>query len=351
MNDVSISQETKLRIPQDSVLAALRRNVALKTISQTDSDDIFWFYSFAQQNRMGLVDAGEYLGMSTQEAWNVIMGRSSDYGSALVRIREMKRTMTSIKGNPFFETSTWGKVSQVCDYAATARKPVFIYGESQIGKTTCLEHWRDLNDAGRVKILNMPVGPTLGGVIYELAKMLYIPPRGYSAEIKSRVYDAIDGRMVIIIDEVHRAFKGTSTKNSIRIMEFLRSIFDNCKCGMVLSGTNVFKTEMEEGPIAAVLDQFRRRGIVSLVLPIVTPRADINEIAASFGLPTLCSDPSDASMIVTRMVRDSGIGQFITYLHSAKNIAAKLRQPIAWQHFIAAHDVVASLSQNLIAAN
>ena len=57
MSENCIVEETKLRIPQDYVLSALRRNVSLKLLRQADSDDVFWFYSFAQDNGMSLSDA------------------------------------------------------------------------------------------------------------------------------------------------------------------------------------------------------------------------------------------------------------------------------------------------------
>ena len=346
MSENCIVEETKLRIPQDYVLSALRRNVSLKLLRQADSDDVFWFYSFAQDNGMSLSDAGDALGVSGTDAWNIIMGRATDYAIAVARIRDMKQRVTSEPSTSkmFVKTSTWSTVSQICDYVDVSHKPAFIYGESQIGKTECLEHWRDLNNNGFVKLFTMPPAPTLCGVVFELAKMLHIPPRGFAAEIKSRVYDAIDGRMVVLFDEVHRAFEGTSPRNSIRIFEYLRSIYDTRKCGMVFSGTNVFKTALESGPLAPVLDQFRRRSIVAVTLPPVTPRADIDMIADMFNMPPLRADKT-ADEIVTRMVRDSGIGQFIMYLQSGTNIAAKYKQPISWGHFIAAHDVVASLSK------
>lgn len=347
MSENCIVEETKIRIAQDHVLAAMRRNVALKLMRQVEADDVFWFYSFAQDNRLSLSDAGDALGVSGTDAWNILMGRAPDYATAGARIRDVKQRVVSVPASAktFAPTSTWSTISQICDYVSVAYKPAFIYGESQIGKTECLEHWRDLNNNnGLVKLFTMPPAPTLGGVIYELAKMLHIPPRGFAAEIKSRVYDAIDSRMIILVDEVHRAFEGVAPRNSIRIFEYLRSIYDTRKCGMVFSGTNVFKAALESGPLAPVLDQFRRRSIVTVTLPPVTPRADIDMIADMFKMPLLRSDKT-ADEIVTRMVRDSGIGQFLMYLQSGTNIAAKYKQPISWAHFIAAHDVVASLSK------
>jgi hypothetical protein len=347
MSENCIVEETALRIPQDYVLAAMRRNVALKKLRQAEADDLFWFYSYAQDNHLSLTDAGDALGVSGTDAWNIMMGRFPDYAQAVSMIRAKRRSAkgSEAEATGFVEPSTWRTVSQVCDYVAASRKPAFIFGESQIGKTECLERWKAMHNTGFVKVFAIPPAPTLGCVVYELAKMLNIPPRGYSAEIKSRIYGAVDGRHVLLIDEVHRAFEGTSQRHSIRIFEFLRSIYDTAQCGMVLSGTNVFKEQFESGPISTILGQFRRRGIVSVVLPPVTPREDLDMIASTFLLPPLRTDHT-AEEIVTRMVSNSGIGQFITFLKSAQNVAEKLKKPISWQHFIAAYDLVQSLSKH-----
>lgn len=337
---------TNLRISQDVVLASMNRAVTDGTLAQDDADLVFWFYSHAQAARMSLDDAGAALDASSTSVFQLLMGRGAG-GQMIDRVRALKKRVEEVahakEDTGFIETSTWHKIRQVCDYVSGARKPAFIYGESQIGKTTCLEHWRASQETGKVYLLTMPVAPTLSVVVYELAKMLHIPPKGLTAEIRSRVYDAVDSRFVFIVDESHQAMIGGRPDQAVRVMEFLRSIHDRCKCGVVFAGTNVFKREIEQGALSPILDQFRRRSIVSLVLPAQTPRSDLDKIAEAYHMPPILTDKT-AEDIVMRMVRNSGIGQFIAFLKSAENVAAKLKQPISWSHFIAAYDLVASLS-------
>jgi hypothetical protein len=44
------------------------------------------------------------------------------------------------------------------------------------------------------------------------------------------------------------------------------------------------------------------------------------------------------------MLRQSGLGQFVKFLQSASNLAARQKMPLSWDHFICAHDLVAQLS-------
>lgn len=347
MSENCSAEETNIRIPGDMFRNSMAKLLASKRITAAEQDHLVWYYNRVQHLHMSLANVGDELDMSGTDAWRMFIGRLDSYGSVALKLGALRSAETaSTPPSTFVETSTWLKIAQVCSYAAASRKPVFISGVSQIGKTTCLEEFRRRNDTGYVKILTIPPKPSFGAVTYELAKLLNLPPRGYNAEIKSRIFDAIDARTLLIVDEVHQAMqKGVPHKNTIGIMEFLRFIHDKCKCGMVFSGTKLFKDEMDAGPLAPILDQFRRRSIVSLVLPEVTPMADVNDIAASYGLPPPSTDQT-ANEIVLRLVKSSGVGQYIIYLKSAVNLARNQKKPVSWMHFTTAYDLVQSLSSS-----
>ncbi len=342
------AEETNIRIPGDMFINSMQKLVKSKKLSDWERDQVVWYYHRVQNLHMSLGDVGEELDMSGNDAWRMFFGRLDSYGLAIRQIDALRTSVRDDQNLTFVETTTWAKINQVCMYAAAARKPVFISGVSQIGKTTCLEEFTRRNDTGRVKILTIPPKPSFGAVTYELAKLFHLPPRGYNAEIKSRIFDAIDARTLLIVDEIHQAMqKGVPHQNTIGIMEFLRFIHDKCKCGMVFSGTKLFRSEMDSGPLAPILDQFRRRSIVSLVLPEVTPTEDLNAIAASYSLPPPSTDDA-AHAIVTKLVKSSGIGQYIIYLDSAANLARSRKQPISWTYFTAAYDLVQSLTHTKV---
>ena len=340
------AEETSMRIPGDMFKNSMAKLLARKVITNDEHDAIVWYYRRAQQMRLSLLNVGEELGISSTDAFRLFVGRFEKTSSIVGKIKALHAEDTAISSSSnFVETSTWRTIDQVCRYAAMSRKPAFISGVSQIGKTACLEEFKRRNDNGYTQILTILPKPTFGSITYELAKLYSLPPRGYSAEIKSRIFDAIDSRTLLIVDEIHQAIHGVSSSTTIGIMEFLRFVHDKCKCGMVFSGTELFRTEMYNGPLAPILDQFRRRSIISVSLPEVTPKEDLDDISRSYGLPSHDTD-STASEIVNNLVRSSGIGQFIIYLQSARNLAKTQNKPISWAHFIMAYDLVQSMSKS-----
>lgn len=344
MSQNSPAEETNIRIPGDMFRNSMAKLLLSGKIRSGDQDLLVWYYNRAQRLHMSLMNVGDELDMSATDAWRMFLGKLEGYGSVALKLGTLRAAESAASPtSTFVETTIWKKIEQVSDYAAASRKPVFISGVSQIGKTACLEEYRRRNDTGYTKILTVPPKPSFGAVTYELAKLLSLPPRGYNAEIKSRIFDAIDSRTLLIVDEVHQAMQGVPHKNTIGIMEYLRFIHDKCKCGMVFSGTLLFKNEMDAGPLAPILDQFRRRGIVHLVLPEVTPTEDVNDIAASYGLPPPSTEPS-ANEIVQRLIKSSGVGQYIIYLKSASNLARNQKKPVSWAFFTAAYDLVQALS-------
>jgi len=149
--------------------------------------------------------------------------------------------------------------------------------------------------------------------------------------------------MLLIVDEFHRPFITSSRQSAFRVIEWLRELYDNTGCGIVFSATRLGQEELENGPSAGVLEQFRRRGIITLNLPPTPPKADIIKFAKAFGLPP---PEGDAIDIVKNMLQRSGLKQYVVFLQSASNLAAKQKKPISWDHFVAAYDMIQSLNRS-----
>ncbi len=338
------ASELGLKISADAVQKALARLVADGEIDDAARAEIWWFYNYAQERNWSLADAGKAIRKDSTTAWRLFMGRyGAKYDNLLNELRVFRKLAEERDARRrvgFIETSTWKKIEQVCRHAQVTQKRVFVYGASQIGKTTCLEEYARRNNHGQTKMLRMPSAPTVTGFLYQVAKACYIPTGANQNIVRERIFGAIDDRMLLIVDEVHQALIGCSTATAIRIMEFIREIHDRCKCGYVLSGTKVLKDEIEGGRIAGILEQTRRRGIVDLVLPDVPPKADVAKLSAAFGL-----QPPEgiAAEIVSEILRKSGLGQVIAFLQSAANLAGKQQKPLSWDHFVIAYDVINKL--------
>ena len=125
-------------------------------------------------------------------------------------------------------------------------------------------------------------------------------------------------------------------------MELIREIYDRTHCGIVVAGTKVVQDNFEKGKQRMVWDQFRRRGMIELVLPDVAPKADIIKIAAAFDLGE--PDP-DTLETIREMLQRSGIGMYFKFLQFSHGVAKTKKQALTWDHFNQAYRGIKALSQ------
>jgi hypothetical protein len=188
----------------------------------------------------------------------------------------------------------------------------------------------------------MPSAPTRRKVLELLSEVCFISTKHTFDDLNRRIFKAIDDRTLLIFDEFHQVFIGASDLEARKIVEFVREVYDRTHCGIVICGTKVVQEEFERGRQRMVWDQFRRRGMVELVLPDVAPKSDAHKIAAAFGL----DEPDSATMeIVRNMLERSGIGMYFKFLQFAHGMATTQKKPLSWDHFQQAHKSIKALSQ------
>lgn len=342
--DININQ--RISIPGDQVQSALNRLVEQNEIDEEGKAEIFWMYSYAMDNGWNLDDVGKAIDKDSTTAHRMFLGR---YGArydnlieAVARYHKLALARGQRKTVDFVETSTWAKVDQVCRHALIGQLPAFVYGASQIGKTTCLKEYARRNNHGQTRYVRLPAACGLVQAQREIGNACYITSRCSVDDLRNRVMGAINDKMLIIVDEMHQCLlPGSRQGVGVRVVEWLREIYDRTGCGIVFSGTKVFRDEIERGKFSLVLDQFRRRSIIQLSLPDVAPRADIVKIAKAFTLP---APDGVADEIVNKMIKGSGLGQYVKFLQSASNLAANQKKPLTWDHFVQSYDIINSLS-------
>ncbi len=341
--DININQ--RLSIPGDQVQQALARLVDQKEIDEAGRDDIWWLFSYAMDNGWDLEDVGKSLDKDATTAYRLFLGR---YGArydnlleAVARFRKLATARGQRKSLGFVETTTWGKIDKVCRHALVGQLPAFIFGASQIGKTTCLEEYARRNNHGQTRYIRMPASPGFHDALGAVARACYVTSRLSGRDMRERVIGAVNDRMLLIIDEMHQPLISGRGNTAVQIIEWLRELYDRTNCGIVFCGTRVFRTELESGKFALILDQFRRRGIIQLSLPDVAPASDVAKIAKAFGLQP---PEGQAGEVVGAMLKRSGLGQYVKFLQLASNLAANQKKTMSWDHFVTAYDVVAKLS-------
>ena len=336
----------RISIPGDTVNKAMERLLESGELDDAGRKEILWFYAYAMANNWTLEDAGKEIKRDATTMHRLFTGRYGAKYDGLVEAIKKFHTLADARGNrkkmAFIETATWHKIDAVCRNTLENQITAFIFGDSQIGKTTCLEEFARRNNHGQTKYIRIPIPSALKNVMYVLAEACYISPRLSENELSRRIINAIGRNTLLIIDEFHEPFITSSPRTAAKIMEWLRYVHGETNCGMVFCSTNVGKEELKNGPQALMLAQCWKRGMITLELPPVPPKSDVNLFAKHFGLPPPTGEEWN---IIQTMLKEKGIKQYVLFLQAASNLAANQNKPVSWDHFITAYDKVQSLSK------
>lgn len=335
-----------IKIPGDRLERSVQSLVREGKVSEAGGDEIRWFYQWAKGGELSLSAAARAADISPTSLYRLLTATYAAAYDGLIgklarfhRIEEQRQKRADVG---FIETSTWRKIDGVCQQALNMQLPAFIYGPSQIGKTTSLLEFARRNNHGTTKYVRMPCAPSFSYLVKTIGRACFI---AYSSDnidhIRDRICHTLTSRNLLIVDEFHQAMTTASDKVSAKVMEFIREIYDRTGCGIVLCATDVGRREVEQGRNAGTYDQLRRRGMTKLVLPATPPQGDINRIAKAFGLPP---PDGDTLKTVRDMLRVSGVGMYVKYLQAAHVLARNRKETLDWGTFAAVYDGLAALA-------
>ncbi len=268
-------------------------------------------------------------------------GKRISLGDACQRIAKFKEVWLARQGilsTGFLETEVWGKVEWTCRRAFLRQKIGFIYGESQIGKSSCLIEYARRNNSGQTAYLELPPSAGVQLMTRKIAEALHVPSATCYERLIDDVVAALDKSKLLIIDEIHRLETTYQKGSFMRCMETLRYIHDQTKCGLVLCGTPQFAKQFETGTNAQFLKQLARRGLYVTRLPDWPSQKDLDLVTRSFGLEPTRDDAAHKRL--THLAKLGGFGVVFTRLQDASEIAAKKKERLHWKHFLKACDLV-----------
>ena len=351
----SASVNKGIQMPAHEIRRAIAHAITVGKIKDEEAGEkVFWLYSFARESSLSYKELAAEMArrLSAQRAPNgntIYQVFHGSYQAAswagFVEIVEDFRSIieedAKRKNIGFVQTETARIIFNACRSALNDAMPAFIYGASQIGKTTALEEFQRTHNHGRTKYLRMGSRWTKGRVVRELAGML---GNGTKHTKQWALEDAIFGGLskfnLLIVDEFHLALETTSEAAAKEIVEFLREIYDRTGCGLVLSSTKVGLEGLENGRNKMLFDQLRRRGVVRVILPDVPKIKDINAFARSFDLPI----PAGETLASIKMLlKTRGLGVFVKYLQKAYALAKASGEALTWEGFKAVNDGYAAL--------
>lgn len=303
-------------------------------------------YFLAHEDGLTIDDVADGIGYHTRNVQKLICGTyDGDLDSVTDKVEAWVRAKREQKGARvlFVETSTSKQIFELATLTWQYRTVGAIWGDSQIGKTHALQEFRRRHEPGIVKFMRFPTGIGRLEIMLAIAKACGLPPnQGQLRTIRNRIFEVVGQENLFIFDELHEAFLTYSDLAVKYALEFIREVHDVCGCAVLICGTNVGRDGIARGKFCEVFEQLRRRNPFALQLPAYATRADLNAIAAHYGLPRLPAGP--AQEIVTQVTRQNGLKAYCIYLDSARQLAANRKEAITWQHLVTAYDLVRKTS-------
>jgi DNA transposition AAA+ family ATPase len=325
----------KMKIAGDTV------NKATADLPDDQRSALRWLHNYGVLKNLGcdelavLLKKEDGTTYSRDSVYQALTGRRNEtslapFCRAIERLQKMEETRAGTERAPFIETALTKRIWKICRAALAYQRIAFVYGDSQIGKTTAFIEYARLNNHGETVYVRMPARGAYGEFIKHLAKSLRIRSTLSVWQLKERIFEAIDNRMLLIVDQCHECFRTKNSGSTAAALLFIMEIFDRCNCGIVLSGTGDFERGMMDKAHAEELKQIIRRGFPKpLRLPAKPTNANLADFAAYYGLP-----PADgqALQLQSEIIALNDLGVWLTTLQSGGRLATRRKQPMTWAH-------------------
>ena len=293
------------------------------------------------------------IGYAKNTVYKVYSGKYRDVDGALLDIPDKMaaaaRTFLDLareryigRGIGFVSTPTAAKIWTACDLARESQTPVFLFGRSHVGKTAALERYAHDHNHGHTVYVRMKAACGLGGMVRRIASRCGISANSNTSDLIDRIKNALTPDMLLILDELHLLQYTYRKASFFACVEVIREIFDETRCGLVLSGTLLLLDKLQAGE-KAEMEQILKRGVHRFHAAIT--RHDVAAICKSYGLDM----PRKADEVVVQGIvekpyamleqlsKDNGLLAVTERLRYAAKIASRKTEPVTWHHVVAAH--------------
>lgn len=341
---------------------------AVKGLPEEQARAIRWLAQYCRLNNLGKSQLGSLIKKPNGQYYNydsiyqLLSGGRTRRGEniqpiceAIDNLRELEMQREQLVTSGFIHTRLSSEIWKRCDKARLRQRIAFIFGDSQIGKTEALREYTRRNNHGQTLYVECPDGGSKLILLKAIAKEIGgISMKVTQDVMADNIISSVDHTMLLIIDEAHRMLKSGA---GLRALDFIRRLWNETKCGIVLAMTNEGKHELLTGSHAKELEQLWRRRTQPLQLPSIPPVDDLNLFAAAYHL-----GPADDKEVAIRVkvatasgrtrtqthrqsplalqqqvVTEEGLGVWIMILQDASDIAQELNKPITWGAVLKAH--------------
>lgn len=350
-----VSPEQEHGVEHANAISAMNRgmiipgdvvNKATQDLPDDQRSAIRGMHAYAVDHHLSNVEVGRLLkneqGKPYSDAAISLVFRGK-YGASLANITKEMKDFLALeekrnKGRalPFIKTVLADQIGAVCEAARTFQKMAFLFGDNQIGKSESLKHYRNTHNHGSTVFVETPTG---GGLCYFLTKLavaVRIGTQSRETDLRRRIFESFDDRMLLIVDECDRAIPSRYVpRTSLRTFDFICELFNETKCGVVLCGNSDFRKHLEEGEVATIMRKTRRRRLCAMQLPAEPSRKDLNTFAEAYGLPPSAGATRDLEKLV---IEDEALGVWLTLLRMAAVLAKEDGKRMKWDHVNRAYE-------------
>lgn len=248
---------------------------------------------------------------------------------------ELERERERMRSDRFIENSVWKRIENLCNFAITRNAVVRLVGPSQIGKTYCLKEYMRRSNK-QVCFVRIPAAPTMKLVVEAFSRAVGVNSAVRVDDARQRVAKAIGRNTLLIIDELHELVMSAGKGTAMKCIEWIREIWDNSSCGMVLCGTKSLEDDLiNDAKMKGWLVQIDERCQRVMTLPNRLPLEDILLAAEAYGIKgsTACVDALLDRIKMNRLT--SCLALTASWCNG--NNYAKEKHPKNWESFRAVY--------------
>lgn len=248
---------------------------------------------------------------------------------------ELERERERMRSDRFIENSVWKRIENLCNFAITRNAVVRLVGPSQIGKTYCLKEYMRRSNK-QVCYIRIPAAPTMKLVVEAFSRAVGVNSAVRVDDARQRVAKAIGRNTLLIIDELHELVMSAGKGTAMKCIEWIREIWDNSGCGMVLCGTKSLEDDLiNDAKMKGWLVQIDERCQRVMTLPNKLPIEDIILAAEAYGIK---GSTASVEGLLSRIKMNRLTSCLaLTASWCSGNNRAKERHPKNWESFKAVY--------------
>jgi len=326
-------------------------NKATQDLPDDQRSAIRGMHAYAVDNKLSNAEVGRLLDFTDAVISGVFRGK---YPAGVANVAKAMKNFLSLiekrkegKALAFVKTELYTQeIEPICNAAIQFQKIAYMFGDFQIGKSECLKYYQRTHNHGSTIYVEMPTGGALCYFLAKLAEALRIGSQSREVDLRRRILESFDDRMLLIVDEADRAIPDKSQgvpKTAIKCFDFIAELFNEKSCGVVVCGNESLRKALTTGAVVTLMKKCWRRRLCAKELPAQPSRKDLNTFAGAWGLPP---SADTTRKLEEKVIEDEALGVWLTTLRMAAVLAKQRNQKMKWDHVHLAYDGLCAMAKS-----